>query len=156
MTEQKALIDSAQSLVIRGEQLRREGDFDGAIAQFSEVIELPLPSGAERNLLLYHAFACRGAAFGQQGNQDAAVDDFSKSIAIDPDRALAYYNRGMAWEEKGQLDQAIDDYSRAIALEPEHTDAYLRRGLIWKKADRMEKAQADFSVVRELGGPSDE
>lgn len=151
MTKQEALIESAQTLVVGGEQHRRDGNLDVAIEQFSEAILLPLPEGAERNLLLYHAFACRGSAWGQQGDQDAAIDDFSRSISIDPDRALAYYNRGIAWEEKGPFDQAIDDYSRAIALESDHADAYLRRGLTWKKVDQLDRAEADFAAVRHLG-----
>ncbi len=111
-------IDAAQANIVLGEQLRRDGDFDAAVERFTEVITAPLPNGPERNLLLYHAHACRGAALAGKGDVDTALDDLSIAIQIDPERAIAWYNRGMAWEQKGEQDQAIADYNRAFRLDP--------------------------------------
>jgi len=111
-------IDQAQTQILLGEQHRRDGGFDAAIECYTNVIVSNLPGGAERNLLLYHAHACRGAALIEKGNLDAALDDLTIAIQIDPERAIGYYNRGVAWERKGQSEQALDDYARAIRLDP--------------------------------------
>lgn len=110
--------DQAQTQILLGEQHRRDGGFDAAIECYTNVIVNHLPDGAERNLLLYHAHVCRGAALIEKGEIDAALDDLTIAIHIDPERAIGYYNRGVAWERKGQSEQALDDYARAIRLDP--------------------------------------
>ena len=44
-----------------------------------------------------------GYVLYKQGNLDGAILSYSKSIEIDPNFAMAYYNRGLAKREKGDL-----------------------------------------------------
>ena len=150
MSESDPTLDWAQGLIVLGEQNRREGNLAEAIKQFDEVLDLPLDAGPERNLLRYHAYACRGAAHRQMGDNNAAIDDLSQAIAIDPERALAYVNRGQVWESEGEDDQAMDDYSRAIRLEHDHADAYSLRSEIWKRRGDMNRAIEDGDAARNL------
>ena len=59
-----------------------------------------------------------GAAYGNKGEYDRAISDFTEAIRLDPKLASAYYNRGIAYENKGEHDKAIADYTEAIRLEP--------------------------------------
>ena len=49
-----------------------------------------------------------------QGEQDKAIAEFDKALAIDPHDPDSYNNRGVAWYFKGQHDKALADYNRAI------------------------------------------
>jgi len=127
MADHEDLIDKAQSLLTVGEDYRRSGDYSAAIEQFTSIVELPIEDGPERNLLLVHAYTCRGATFAEQDQHDDAIDDFSRAIRINPEHSLGYYNRAMSWEVKGNLDQALDDYARLLQIDPEFADARTRR-----------------------------
>lgn len=41
---------------------------------------------------------------------------YSKSIALDPNSALAFYNRGLAYREKGEVTKAVSDLEKCIGL----------------------------------------
>ncbi len=69
----------------------------------------------------------RGAASFQQGDYDAAIDDFSEAIRLNPNSAIAYNNRGFSWARKGAHEKAINDYSEAIRHDPTLTFAYFIR-----------------------------
>lgn len=136
------------SIVIAGERLRRTGDFAAAIGKFTEAIgafdaTTPLHVRVETHI-------CRGVALGQSGDHDAALIEFSTTIRLAPDRALAYYNRAFSHEQKRQYDAAIADYDRAIALKPTESDYYLRRGMTFKRLGRQTDARKDFAAVRQL------
>lgn len=127
MTNHEDLLDKAQSLLSDGDDLRRNGNYAAAIEQFTSVVDLPIEAGPERNLLLVHAYTCRGATFAEQKQYDDAIDDFSRAIQINPEHSLGYYNRAMAWEVKENFDQALDDYARLLHIDPEFADARERR-----------------------------
>ena len=127
MTNQDDLIEKAQTLLGEGEDSRRRGDYSAAIESFNSIVDLAIEDGPERNLLLVHAYTCRGAAFAEQERYDDAIDDFSRAIHVNPEHSLGYYNRAMAWEAKGNAEQALDDYTRLLNIDPEFADAKSRR-----------------------------
>src|SRR5581483_4971571 len=48
--------------------------------------------------------------------QDAAIDAFTKAIALRPDYAKAYYLRGAAYSATKQSDKALVNYQKACHL----------------------------------------
>ena len=52
------------------------------------------------------------------GRYESAIADFTESIRLKPDFALAYCNRGLANSQLAHYDDAIVDYSVAIARDP--------------------------------------
>ncbi|MFC1592624.1 tetratricopeptide repeat protein [Candidatus Omnitrophota bacterium] len=78
----------------------------------------------------------RRTSFSDLQNQHAgvcfvvdAIEDFTKTISLSLDYALAYNQWGRAYNIVGQIDQAIDDYNQAIQIDPEYTEAYANRGI---------------------------
>lgn len=71
----------------------------------------------------------RGAAFGEKGQYDQAISDFSKAIEIDARYSKAYNNRGIVYRLKGQYDRAILDFNKAIEINPMDAEAY--NNLAW-------------------------
>ena len=67
--------------------------------------------------------------YGESGEHQLAIDNFTKSLRIDPDDALAYYNRGWNYDELGNHEEAIADFTRAIRIDPDYASAYQNRGI---------------------------
>jgi len=68
------------------------------------------------------------------GNNEMAIERFTKAIELLPEYHQAYYNRGLAYERKGELGLASDDYRSALSIKPDYDLA--ANGL-----DRMDKIQ---------------
>ena len=77
----------------RGHAKREQGDFDGAIDDFSLAIAVD-PNDVD------HYFF-RGVARHFKGDLDAAIVDFDRAIALDPNDAACYYFRGDTEYERG-------------------------------------------------------
>ncbi len=46
----------------------------------------------------------RGIDYGEKGEHDLAIKDFTKAIEIKPDYTFAYNNRGAVYRDKGEYD----------------------------------------------------
>lgn len=69
------------------------------------------------------------AAFGR-GEYAAAIDGYSRALALNPRHTRAFANRSCTHYRLGALDRALRDCDRAIALEPRLVDPYLNRAQI--------------------------
>jgi len=85
----------------------------------------------------------RGNDYGNKGELDKAIADFTQALTIDPNYAVAYSSRGLAYHYKGELDRAIADFTRAIALNPNLTEAYYYRGLAYATKGELDRAIED-------------
>ena len=91
----------------------------------------------------------RGNEHFQQGDNNKAIEEYSKAIRLDPHEGKAYFNRGLAYDNKGEFDRAINDYNAAIRLDPQDADAYYNRGVCYYNNDEYDKAIADnHEVIR--------
>lgn len=120
-----------------------QGDFEGAIVEFTKAIEID-----PRNPFVY---AARGNAKTSVGALDEAIGDFSKAIELDPTRWVPYVNRGVAKVDKGDLDGAISDYSRAIALDSKNAaTVFSDRGCAKLLKGDIDGALGDFQQAVHL------
>ncbi len=71
----------------------------------------------------YDTYLNRGGDHLDEGEYDAAIDDYNEAIRLNPDRVEAYYNRGLAYVDKGDHNSAITDFNIAIELDPNNTEA---------------------------------
>ena len=71
-----------------GLALERQGDYDGAIADFTKAIEL--------NPQLAEPYNNRGTARLHKHDLDGAIADYAKAIELNPQFADAYSNRGLS------------------------------------------------------------
>lgn len=44
-----------------------------------------------------------GAAYGEKGDYDGAVDDYNKAIELNPNYTIDHYNRGVVWSYQTQV-----------------------------------------------------
>jgi tetratricopeptide (TPR) repeat protein len=85
-----------------------KGDYYGAIADFTKVIE-QYPKEAKP----YHY---RGINKFNLKDYLGAIEDFNKAITLNPKFADAYYMRGMAKVGAKQKDEACPDFQKASDL----------------------------------------
>jgi len=70
------------------------------------------------------AYYNRGNARLDQGDLDAAIQDYTKAIALDPQDANANYNRGDVREAQGDVAGAVADFRRYLELAPDAPDRH--------------------------------
>ena len=92
----------------RGLAYKRNGQWDRAIADYSEAIRLKSDDA--------EVFNNRGNAYFHKGQLDRAIKDYDDAIRFKPDNARVFADRGLAYEKKGEPSQALLDFEKAYAL----------------------------------------
>ncbi len=131
------LFPMADTYMGQGNARSQKGDWDRAIADFTQVLAIEPQSTA--------AYSARGGARLSKGDLDGAVKDYTQALALNPQMAAAYEGRGNAEAAKNNLDAAIADYTQAIRLDPARAPAYDGRGNAKTAKDDLDGAIADFT-----------
>ena len=126
----------------RGNKLMEAGDFDGAVAAFSEAITHD-PNDAM-------AFADRGLALIWAGHEDTAVTDLERAAQLDASNPVVYRARGVLAIRAGQYSAAIEDFTQSLKLEPERESSHFYRGLAFERDKQQDKALADANEAIRL------
>jgi tetratricopeptide (TPR) repeat protein len=87
----------------------------------------------------------RGWAYEQLGQYDAAITDFTASIA-DGGPPLAYTLRAYAYQSKQKFDLALADYNTALQNKPDYVEVYAYRGGCRLAAGDAAGAVADYGL----------
>ncbi len=88
-----------------------------------------------------------GTEFLLKGQPDKAIDEFQKTVDINPGFAKANNNLGIALAQKGRDDEAIAHFQKALATNPDDTDAAEARynlGSALMRKGQTAEAAADF------------
>jgi tetratricopeptide (TPR) repeat protein len=129
-------------LVNRGIEKAKNGDLDGAIADFNRAAELNPKDDAP--------YYNRAQARRLKNDTAGAIADYTKAIELGSTNPAAYNNRGNARAENKDRDGAIVDYTRAIELKPDYARAYYNRAMLKKEKGDATGAAADFKRARML------
>jgi serine/threonine protein kinase len=119
-----------------------QGDYQGAIAEYTEAIRLK-PD-------YVRAYSARGIALESLGQSEKAKYDFQKAISLVCNTADDYYGRGNARKNLGDTYEAIIDYSEAIRLKPDFVNAYYSRGLAKYNLGNKQGAIIDYNEAIRL------
>jgi len=84
-----------------------------AIADYQAAIDLTSDQGLQAQ-----AYANRGAAQRELGDDDAARKSYDQSLRLNPNQFNAWLGLGLLAEKQGKLAEAISDLSRAVELRP--------------------------------------
>ncbi|MEH2423589.1 MAG: tetratricopeptide repeat protein [Nostoc sp.] len=176
----KPVSDAQQKLYQEGVNKYDTGNYEGAIEDFNQVIQLDPQNALAYNrrgdayyrlgdyeqaqadssqaLLLNpqdaNAYFDRGFAFSELGKYKEAIADYTQAIKLNSKNAYAYYGRGLARAQLKDNKGAIGDFSKAIAFKPQHTEAYLQRGILRRHLRQRLEAIQDFDTVIKIN-PSD-
>ena len=132
-----------------------EGDFEGAIKNYTEVIDL---SPANKKLLAT-AYNNRGSAKDNLGHYEEALKDYTATISLKPDDkdilASAYNNCGTAKSKINLHDEAIANFDEAIKFNLRYAAAWYNRGLAKARLGYHDEAIVNFDEAIRLN-PKDE
>ena len=133
----------AQADYSRGFAYGREGDYDKAIADYSEAIRL--------DPKLACAYYNRADAYVTEDDEGKALADLTAAIQLDPRYTNAYILRGNVHASKGENDKVIADYSEAIEARPEACAGLLHpRVFLGQRKAARGKALADLDAAVRL------
>lgn len=135
--------DRVQAFIDEGNSAFDIGDYESALAAYTNAIELDPRNG--------EWYALRGSAQYRVHDNDATIADYDRAIELGFSEAYAFYNRGLAYYNQGNLEAAFSDYNRAIQADSTYEYAYGARGTIYMEQGEYEKALADFDKALELG-----
>ncbi|MTJ08284.1 MULTISPECIES: tetratricopeptide repeat protein [unclassified Anabaena] len=100
--------DDAIGYKNRGNNRAELGDYEGAIADYTQAIQI--------NNHDVDAYYHRGNAYSDLGNYSAAITDYTQAIKINSQYIDAYYNRGNARLEVADKQGAVEDFHKAADL----------------------------------------
>lgn len=103
-----------------GDKLKRK-DYEGAIARFTQAIELD-PDYVE-------AYYGRSLGYYQQRNPTKAIEDLSQAIKLNPKYTQAYVQRGVVKANSRNTPGSLNDYRQALTLSPLDATILYRQSL---------------------------
>ena len=95
-------------------------------------------------------FNILGAVLAEQNKPQEALENYNKSIKINPNYTQAYNNLGVCLYRLGKINEAIQCYQKAIEIEPNHADAHNNLGAAFKELGEHEKSMACFQKAIEI------
>ena len=108
----------------------------------------------DRQLIVYSKssilFNILGAVLVEQNKPQEAIENYNKSIKINPNYAQAYNNLGVCLHSLGKIEEAIQSYQKAIKIRPRHTETYNNLGAIFKEKGEREKSITYFQKAIEF------
>ena len=145
---------SSADLLNQGVDKYSKGDNLGAIADYTQAIQLNKNWGADDPTTSYYGLATayrnRGLARSDSGDKQGAIADYDQAIKFKPDYAYAYSNRGIARYNSDDKQGAIADYDQAIKFKPDYANAYYNRGLARSDSGDTQGAIADYTQAIKL------
>ncbi len=100
--------------------------------------------------LALRAYARFHRGVEERDDEEGALADAERSIALDGDQVLARLARGEIRRRRGDLSGAIEDADHAVVLAPDEKDGWRGRAEAYLALGDWRRAIEDFTVVLEL------
>lgn len=135
-------VERVSALLASGEEKLLAGDYEGAAADLSAVLELD-PQQAT-------AHSQRGVARAKLANFDGALADYTRALELDPDLYIAHYNRGRIYAQRQDYQEAIADFTAVLEAKPDFARALANRGFARAELKEYERAISDLQAASEI------
>lgn len=97
-------------------------------------------------------YAARGMNCAFNNTNDLAIENFNRSLELEPNCADTYNSRGIVYFCRQDYEQALSDFNQAIKINPGFTLAYLGRARVYYCLGKTNLAQEDLKKVKEFDG----
>lgn len=87
----------------------------------------------------------RGLNYFHINQLDKSLEDYTKSISINPNHIGSYYKRSLLYFIKNDFKNCIEDCTKTIELNEKHFQAYYKRGEAKSKLGERQDALNDFN-----------
>jgi tetratricopeptide (TPR) repeat protein len=149
-----ALLPLVLALPCRAEIISTVGEcqqtapYGPSIAACTVEIDNPARSVAERAA----AYRLRGMMRGFQDDLPGAIEDYGRTLELDPSDWVAFRFRAEARATTGDLAGAVSDADRLVELRPDNGDALLTRAHVLRLAGDYERSRADANAAKDVDG----
>jgi tetratricopeptide (TPR) repeat protein len=127
------------------QQTQAIADITQRLRQLEQLEDDQLPSNPNPTQAQEHYN--RGIAFGNQGQFEQAIVEYTTAIACNPGYADAYLARGVARANLGQPERAITDYTTALKYKPNLALAYNNRGAVYADRGQLDQAIQEYTAA---------
>ncbi|MEV0206960.1 tetratricopeptide repeat protein [Streptomyces sp. NPDC050788] len=131
-----------------GEQYRRDGRYEEAVALFHRVLELSPDYDP--------TLASLGAVHRAQKNHEEALRCLDRALELDPEDGWAHGQRARVLVATGHVDRALADLDRCVALGTEADWARRRAVDVLQLAGRWDEADARLAEAERAAEPGPE
>ena len=91
-----------------------------------------------------------GYVHADHDEKEAAVEDFTRALEIDPQMAVGYMNRGYVYNDMRLATKAEQDFRKALALNPQYGEAHLGLAYALLQLRRSTAALKEAEVASRL------
>jgi len=123
------------------------GRFEEAAREYARLVAEKPDDGALR--------ASYAGALGALGNYDAALEQLTRAIELEPLNVEAYHNRAVVHERRGAKAAAISDYQTAVKYNPQYEpsrNALQRLGAPLPQQPRSDAEKRAVALAEEAAG----
>ncbi|XP_055903443.1 tetratricopeptide repeat protein 1 [Eupeodes corollae] len=112
--------EEADTLKQKSNELFKSEQYTESVEMYTNALKLcPLEYTKERSVL----YANRAAAKIKLDSKNAAIDDCTKALELNPDYVRALLRRAKLFEDTGKLDEALEDYNKVLELDKGNLEA---------------------------------
>lgn len=86
----------------------------------------------------------------EQGDDEKAVEIFTKAMEVDPLYGAPYFNRGVIYADHRELEKALADFTKGLELDPAHELGYSNRAQIYFELGKLDEALGDIKSLLNL------
>jgi tetratricopeptide (TPR) repeat protein len=129
--------------VLRGGiEQRQQGDFAGAIATFTAILQ--------DHPHLAAAYGQRAIAYFDAGQLHSAISDYTQALELDRDNPKFYYGRAVVRLALGNIPGAQQDVEQAMQRDRTDAATHELQGTLYRKQGNVTGAIASFKTAAEL------
>lgn len=104
----------------------------------------PTDNTSARSVTDAQGYATHGQVLAKSGNNEEALAEFERALALDPYNVRALYGRGLIRQAEKDHQQAIEDFTAANGLSPQKAEPLLARANSYFALDKAKEAMADL------------
>lgn len=123
-------------------------DYEGAIEDFSKVIDLNRKMRGEENKFSESIYLERGFCRFLVADDKGAIEDYTKAIKFNPYSYIAYGRRGIVKDFIGEFEEAIIDFTNSLDFYQENQRYELNRINLHEKRGMSKFALEDFKGAK--------
>lgn len=86
-----------------------------------------------------------GIEYNNMGQYKNAIDEYTKSVDIEPEKYIAVFNRANTYNNMKQYDLALKDYNIGLSKDSLNAKAICDRGNVYSDMRRYDDAIADYT-----------
>jgi tetratricopeptide (TPR) repeat protein len=131
---------SGDELFNRAAQKYHTKDYEGAVADYSRIIE----SGDGP---VIESYGFRGVSRYRLNQLNAAVHDLDDALERDENYDIAYNNRGVVLFAANEVEYAREDFQSALSIDGNYATAYNNLGLVAFRRKNYENAIQYFQLA---------